>query len=176
MNFFKSVFLFVMFCLCAAIVDNVFAGELVVDSKGRSIWNKTILLEDVTDYKSACKLMEHNKHGIAYYESLPSEQYEYAVETVAREGTIYFFKAINLIYYYAYMEPQAGIVDNISIKDEVFTVTVNQLSTILYNIDENTIKNSKDFEKSGNLHTHTIKFINDKQLLFDGSIRYYCQE
>lgn len=171
----RLVVLIVLY-LCVMINNNVFAEELLVDSKGRSIWNTTILLEDVTDYKSACKLMEHNKHGIAYYESLPSEQYEYAVETVAREGTVYFFKPVNLIFYYGYMEPQAGVVDNISIKDEVFTVTVNQLSTILYNIDENTIKNSKDFEKSGNLHTHTIKFIDDKKLLYDGSIRYYCQE
>lgn len=102
----RLVVLIVLY-LCVMINNNVFAEELLVDSKGRSIWNTTILLEDVTDYKSACKLMEHNKHGIAYYESLPSEQYEYAVETVAREGTVYFFKPVNLIFYYGYMEPQS---------------------------------------------------------------------
>ena len=171
----RLILLFIMLCLYLTITSNVFAGEFVMDSKGRRIWNKTILLEDVTDYESACKLMAHDKYGVAYYQNLPSEQYDYAVDTVAREGTIYFLKPINLIYYYAYMEPQAGIVDNISIKDDVFTVTVNQLATVFYNIDEYTIKKSKDLKKSGNLHTHTIKFINDKQLLFDGSLRYYCQ-
>ena len=40
----RLVVLIVLY-LCVMINNNVFAEELLVDSKGRSIWNTTILLE-----------------------------------------------------------------------------------------------------------------------------------